>query len=135
MKRELNCQNCGKVFTAKRNTAKFCSADCKNEYNNAHRREQQEQKEGTRVPAPVTLRDVLRELKDIRTLLHEQNERILTMDQLREELDISEATLNRLLSEGVLQVHSFGGKSGTGRGRKPFFFYSEVIKALKQPTN
>lgn len=74
------CLLCGKQIIGKRDTAKFCNDKCRNKYNN-------DMKSKQKTP-PAKLSDVLDELKEIKSILSDQNERILTVDQCLKTIDI-----------------------------------------------
>lgn len=77
---------------------------------------------------------ILGELEVIRDSLT-ANDKILTIDQVCEMLDISRPTFERYQSEGLLKVHHIakeGQGKKKGRGRKPYLLYSEVLGALRE---
>lgn len=139
------CLWCGKPIDADRRSGiKFCSGKCRNRYNNAKyyqtaKEPQVLNEPGTPKPTPATIptgnatmNDVLAELKEIRALLSHQAERVLSVDDVCRELGISKQTVERMVADGSIQLHRFGESSGTGRGRKPFVLFSELVESLKR---
>lgn len=77
---------------------------------------------------------ILQELHLIKDSLR-GDDRILTIDQVCDMLDISRPTFERYQGEGLLKVHHIvkeGEGRKKGRGRKPYLLYSEVVGALRE---
>lgn len=164
-KHQKECKQCGKAFVSSRSDAMFCSAICRTRYNKAMKEAtiesmDQEASDVTRgeitkyqggvqgkrggrssyinAREDVELKDllsaILGELEVIRDSLT-ANDKILTIDQVCEMLDISRPTFERYQSEGLLKVHHIakeGQGKKKGRGRKPYLLYSEVLGALRR---
>lgn len=130
---EKVCLQCEKHFIASRSDARFCSSLCRGQYNFALRAEKKQQEVNTiQEPGQNIMDKILEELKQIKQILSSRSERVMTIDQVCEEFNISKPTFDRYHAEGIFKVYRFGRDRGSkGRGRKPYLLYSELIEALK----
>jgi len=98
-------------------------------------RDQGKPETGKQVAPVDTLNLILQELRQIRSLLVDQvarREKLMTVDQVLKQLEVSRTTFERWQQKGLIKVHSFGGKHGKGRGTKVYVKYSDLVKALKE---
>lgn len=143
---EKICGYCAKEFTASRSDAKFCSANCRASYAKAKAtgqitisvspefdkiKERHINQAHTESKRDVFF-EILEELRQIRVLLSSGNDRVLTIDQVLKEFEMSRPTFERLQAEGMIQVHRFGERASRGRGKKGYLLYSELLCALKK---
>lgn len=126
MEYKKHCQYCNKEFTSTRKDARFCGDSCRNRFNNDNKAKEQD---------AVTLRDVMNELREIRLLLSARDEKVLSVEETCKLLNISKQTFDRLVTDGSIRLHRFGKGAGTGRGRKPFVLFSEIVATLKMDEN
>jgi len=78
------------------------------------------------------VRDIL--LRDNQAFLN-VSDKVLTIEQVLRDYDMSRPTFERLQAEGAIRVHRFGENKEVdqkkGRGRKPYLLQSELIQALR----
>lgn len=137
------CEECGKEFIATRSDKRFCSAICRTNANRKSKGDVVHLVDGGDVPLQPShqpksrkldgdlMAEILDELRSIKNIILNQGERLLTVEGTCKELEISKITFGRLQSEGVIKVHRFGGKGTTGRGRKGFILFSELVDVLR----
>lgn len=130
---EKVCLQCKKHFIASRSDARFCSAICRSQYNWSLRAEKKQQEGDTiQEPGENVMDSILVELRQIKQILSSRSERVMTIDQVCDEFNISKPTFDRYHAEGIFKVYRFGRDRGSkGRGRKPYLLFSELIEALK----
>lgn len=137
MEHVKKCEWCGGTFVSSRSDARFCSAVHRTAWNKGRKSDSPETPKPKPTPATITtgnatMNDVLAELKEIRVLLGHIGERVLSVDDVCRELGISKQTVERMVADGSIRLHRFGESRGTGRGRKPFVLFSEMVDALKR---
>jgi predicted DNA-binding protein (UPF0251 family) len=131
------CINCNSLISDDmRADAKYCSEQCRIEYNIKKRSEKRRNKTTTTNQEPpkqfkpleesVNIKDLIAEVEKLKALVNGVNETLLTPNQACERLNISRSTLKRYVQKGILTQYSFEPSSTTKQSRV-YFKASELL--------